>query len=95
MGDPVYTAFVVSRVPEEQRATISGLYGTTWSIGFSLGPAASGVVQQHFGFTPAFLLGAGCIASGATLLWHFAKRMPGAMLPQQNDVPERVPAAAP
>jgi MFS family permease len=93
IGDPVYTAFIVSRVPEQQRATISGLYSTTWSIGFSLGPAASGVVQQHFGFTPAFLLGAGCIALGATLLWHFAKRMPGAMAPRQNDVPERVPAA--
>lgn len=75
MGDPVYTAFIVSRVPEEQRATITGLYSTTWSIGFSLGPAASGVVQQHAGFTPAFLLGAACIALGSTLLGRFSRRM--------------------
>lgn len=71
MGDPVYTAFVMARVPASQRATISGLYGTTWSIGFSIGPALSGVVQQHAGFTPAFLAGAACMSAGVILLYAF------------------------
>jgi MFS family permease len=71
MGDPVYNAFVMSRVPAEQRATISGLYSTTWSIGFSIGPAISGAVQQRAGFTPAFLLGATSMGIGATLLYLF------------------------
>lgn len=74
MGDPVYNAFVMSQVPPEQRATISGLYATTWSVGFSLGPAFSGVVQQHAGFGPAFLLGATSMAAGATWLWVFFLR---------------------
>ncbi|GAC1432386.1 MAG: hypothetical protein NVSMB65_05990 [Chloroflexota bacterium] len=74
LGDPVYNAFVMARVPPEQRATISGLYATTWSIGFSLGPAVSGVVQQRAGFTPAFLLGAAVMAAGSTLLWLFFLR---------------------
>lgn len=74
MGDPVYNAFVMSRVPAEQRATISGLYSTTWSIGFSIGPAISGIVQQRAGFTPAFLLGAASMALGATLLAAFFLR---------------------
>ncbi len=74
MGDPLYNDFIMSRVPPEQRATISGLYATTWSVGFSLGPALSGVVQQRAGFTPAFLLGAASMAAGATLLWLFFLR---------------------
>jgi MFS family permease len=71
MGDPVYNAFVMSRVPAEQRATISGLYSVTWSVGFSMGPGISGVVQQHFGFTPAFLLGGSIMAMGVGLLAAF------------------------
>jgi MFS family permease len=74
MGDPVYNAFAMSQVPAEQRATISGLYSTTWSVGFSLGPAISGVVQQRAGFTPAFLLGAASMAAGAALLGTFFLR---------------------
>ncbi|HWE64369.1 MAG TPA: MFS transporter [Chloroflexota bacterium] len=74
MGDPVYNAFAMSSVPAEQRATISGLYSTTWSIGFSLGPAVSGAIQERAGFTPAFLLGAGTMLLGATLLYLFFLR---------------------
>lgn len=77
MGDPVYSAFAVSQVPEEQRATISGLYSATWSVGFSLGPAISGVVQQRAGFTVAFLLGAASMCMGSALLWSFFLRRAG------------------
>ncbi|HVC83217.1 MAG TPA: MFS transporter [Chloroflexota bacterium] len=74
MGDPVYNAFAMASVPPEQRATISGLYAVTWSIGFSLGPAISGVIQQHAGFTPAFLVGTGSMSAGVVLLWWFFQR---------------------
>jgi hypothetical protein len=43
-------------------------------VGFSLGPAISGVVQQRAGFTPAFLLGAASMSAGAALLWTFFLR---------------------
>jgi predicted MFS family arabinose efflux permease len=86
MGDPVYNAFAMSRVPREQRATVSGLYGVTWSIGFSVGPALSGIVQQRAGFTPAFLLGALVMACGVALLWMFFLRAPqsGRVLPDDS-----------
>jgi MFS family permease len=71
MGDPVYNAFIMSQVPAEQRATASGLYSVTWSVGFSLGPALSGVIQQRAGFTPAFLVGAMTMSVGAILLRAF------------------------
>jgi len=74
MGDPVYNAFAMASVPAEQRATISGLYAVTWSIGFSLGPAISGAIQQHAGFTPAFLAGACSMSAGVLLLWWFFPR---------------------
>lgn len=74
MGDPVYNAFAMASVPAEQRATISGLYAVTWSIGFSLGPAVSGAVQQRAGFTPAFLVGAASMGAGVFLLWLFFLR---------------------
>jgi MFS family permease len=76
MGDPVYNAFVMSQVPAEQRATISGLYSVTWSVGFSVGPALSGVIQQRAGFTPAFLAGAITLTAGAILLRMFFLRKP-------------------
>ncbi len=71
MGDPVYNAFVMAQVPAEQRATASGLYSVTWSVGFSLGPALSGVVQQRAGFAPAFLMGAVTMTAGVILLRAF------------------------
>ncbi|HVA91870.1 MAG TPA: MFS transporter [Chloroflexota bacterium] len=74
MGDPIYNAFAMASVPAEQRATISGLYAVTWSIGFSLGPAMSGAIQQRAGFTPAFLVGAAFMAGGVFLLWLFFLR---------------------
>ncbi len=62
------------RVPEQYRARLTGLYSVTYSIGFSLGPAASGQLQKVGGFTPAFLMGTACYFCGATLLYLFFGR---------------------
>jgi MFS family permease len=74
MSDPVYTAFVQEQVPGAYRARIAGLYNVTYSIGFSLGPAASGQLQKIGGFTPAFLMGMACYFAGASLLYVFFVR---------------------
>jgi MFS family permease len=71
MADPVYTTFIQERVPEAYRARLTGFYSVTYSIGYSLGPAASGQLQKIGGFTPAFLLGAVFYFLGATLLFTF------------------------
>jgi predicted MFS family arabinose efflux permease len=71
MIDPVYTAFVQERVPEVYRARLTGMYSVTYSIGYSLGPAASGQLQKIGGFTPAFLMSAICYLAGGTLLYIF------------------------
>jgi MFS family permease len=71
MSDPVYTAFVQERVPQVYRARLTGFYSVTYSIGYSLGPAASGQLQNLGGFTPAFLMGAVTYFLGATMLYLF------------------------
>jgi MFS family permease len=74
MSDPVYTAFVQERVPEAFRARLTGFYSVTYSIGASLGPAASGQIQKNGGFTPAFLMAAALYFFGASLLYVFFGR---------------------
>lgn len=77
MIDPVYNAFIQERVPGAYRARLTGLYSVTYAIGFSLGPAVSGELQKLGGFTPAFLMGAGCYFAGASLLYLFFGRARG------------------
>jgi MFS family permease len=69
--EPVYAAFAMEQVPSSQRATLSGFYSVTWSIGYSIGPALAGWLQQHVGLSAAYVVSAVCIASAALLLRFF------------------------
>src|SRR6266487_3759430 len=40
--EPIYAAFAMEQVSDRQRATLSGFYSVTWSIGFSIGPTVGG-----------------------------------------------------
>jgi predicted MFS family arabinose efflux permease len=88
MIDPVYTAFIQERVPESYRARLTGMYSVTYSIGYALGPAASGQLQKMGGFTPAFLMAALCYLVGGTLLYLFFSR------PRSQSADAAVPASA-
>lgn len=69
--EPVYAAFAMGRVSARNRATLSGFYSLTWSMGFSIGPISAGFLLQHVGSSTAFLLGAACLTASATLLRVF------------------------
>ena len=56
--DPVYATFAMERVDARFRARLSGFYSLTWSIGFSAGAAASGLLQRNVNLSIGFLLGA-------------------------------------
>jgi MFS family permease len=58
MGGPLYEAFAMEQVSARERATISGLMGMSWNIGWSIGPYVSGYMQEHpsIGFQPIFLI---------------------------------------
>ena len=58
MGNPLYSAFAMEQVAEGERATISGLMGMSWNIGWTIGPFVSGFMQAHpdIGFQPIFVI---------------------------------------
>ncbi len=58
MGNPLYNAFAMEQVGDRERATVSGLMGMSWNIGWTVGPYLSGYMQAnpHIGFRPIFLI---------------------------------------
>jgi predicted MFS family arabinose efflux permease len=58
MGNPLYSAFAMEQVQERERATVSGLMGVSWNIGWTIGPFVSGYMQQNpnIGFRPIFVI---------------------------------------
>lgn len=71
---PVYAVFTMERVTARHRATLSGFYSVTWSIGFTSGPALAGWLQQRAGLSAGFVVSAVCIGAAATLLRLFFGR---------------------
>jgi MFS family permease len=72
--DPIYTPYAMSRVAAARRGTLGGLYNVTYATGFSLGPILSGWLQVHYGFGPAFAMGAASYVLAASVLWLFFGR---------------------
>ncbi len=58
MGNPLYEAFAMEQVTERERATVSGLMGMSWNIGWTVGPYLSGYAQAHpqIGWRPIFVV---------------------------------------
>lgn len=55
MAGPLYTAFAMERVRENERGTVGAMIGVAYSVGQGIGPGVSGFVQRSFGFPPLFL----------------------------------------
>jgi MFS family permease len=73
--EPVYAAFAMEKVSDRHRATLSGLYSVTWSIGFSAGPAIGGWLQTNVSLSASFVFGALCLLIAPTfLLANFGRR---------------------
>ena len=72
--DPTYASFTMDQVSSRYRATLSGFYSVTWSLGFAIGPTLAGWLFQHVGPTPVFIVGAICLTGAATLLRFFFGR---------------------
>ena len=72
--EPVYAAFAMEQVSDRYRATLSGFYAVTWSIGFSIGPTAAGWLQTNVNLSTSFVFGAVCLSLSASLLLLFFGR---------------------
>jgi MFS family permease len=55
MGDPLYMAFAMEQLTEDERATGSSLLSTGFNVGWSLGPYVSGLLLPQTGWGPLFL----------------------------------------
>ncbi len=77
MGHPLFGAFTMAQIPDEERATISGLLGMSWNIGWSVGPFLSGYMQQHpsIGFKPIFVITCTFYLAAAVMTRAFFQRM--------------------
>jgi MFS family permease len=54
LGDPLYMAFAMEQLSEDDRATGSSLLSTGWNVGWSGGPYVSGLLQPRVGWGPLF-----------------------------------------
>ncbi len=72
--EPVYAAFAMEQVSDRHRATLSGFYSVTWSIGFSIGPSAGGWLQSNVSLSTSFVFGAFCLLLAPSLLLTFFGR---------------------
>ncbi|HSR29982.1 MAG TPA: MFS transporter [Anaerolineae bacterium] len=77
MGGPLYEAFAMEQVRERERATISGLMGMSWNIGWTIGPYVSGYMQSNpnIGFRPIFLITCSFYVLAAILARVFFQRL--------------------
>jgi predicted MFS family arabinose efflux permease len=57
-------ALVADMVPEENRGKAMGIYNMTWNTGWIIGPSLGGVISDHIGFMPTFLMCTGLTAAG-------------------------------
>src|SRR3989454_1251478 len=69
--EPIYAAFAMEQVSDRHRATLSGFYSVTWSIGFSIGPTVAGWLQSNVSLSTSFVFGAFCLLLAPTLLLTF------------------------
>jgi MFS family permease len=74
--EPVYAAFAMEQVSDRHRATLSGFYSVTWSIGFSIGPTVGGWLQSNVSLSTSFVFGAFCLLLAPSLLLTFFGRKP-------------------
>lgn len=76
MANPLYSAFAMGQVSERERATVSGLMGMSWNIGWAIGPYLSGYMQQHpaIGFKPIFVITCSLYLLAAILTRAFFQR---------------------
>ena len=77
MSSPLYEAFAMEQVTEGERATVSGLMGMSWNIGWTIGPYLSGYMQEApgIGFPPIFLITCSLYVLAAVLEKTFFQRI--------------------
>ncbi|MDQ5822970.1 MAG: MFS transporter [Chloroflexota bacterium] len=103
MGNPVFSAYSMERVPERERATFTSLTTSTWSLGWATGSWFSGTLRDAIGFEQGFNVLWGIMAllyaTSMILMWtwfsgHEARQRQAQALQEQTPPGEKHPNAA-
>lgn len=70
MASPLYSTFAMEQVQEAERATVNSIKEMAWTIGWSVGPYISGLVQERYRFTPLFLTTAILYGLSIAITWY-------------------------
>ncbi len=71
MAAPLYSAFCMERVPENDQGVVNSILNLSWQVGWAVGPYISGVVQENYGFSPLFIATGLLYLSSVVILWSF------------------------
>jgi MFS family permease len=76
MVAPLFDAFALEQIHESEHGAVNSIRNLAWNVGWAVGPYISGLVQQHYGFSPLFISTAVLYGIAITLTWIFFR--PGA-----------------
>jgi MFS family permease len=68
---PLYEAFAMELTSEAEQGTVNSVLELGWQLGWTVGPYASGVVQQSYGFSPLFIATSALYALAIATAWGF------------------------
>jgi MFS family permease len=71
MVAPLFDAFALEQSHESEHGAVNSIRNLAWNVGWTVGPYISGVVQQHWGFSPLFVSTAVLYGIGIGLTWIF------------------------
>ncbi|HEX2697823.1 MAG TPA: MFS transporter [Anaerolineales bacterium] len=92
MAAPLYSAFCMEHTPEHQQGFVNSILNLSWNIGWAIGPFASGIVQERYGFTPLFITTSVLYFVANVLTWQFFVRTESHL---QTSGTEGIPAPIP
>ena len=74
MAQPLYSAFAMEITTPTEQGAVNSLLSISWTVGWAVGPFISGLVQDHYGFTPLFVATALLYGTSTSLVWLFFHR---------------------
>jgi MFS family permease len=74
MAVPLYNAFCMENVAENEQGVVNSLISNSWTAGWAIGPFLSGLIQIRYGFQPLFLTTATIYCLSIFSTWMFFSR---------------------
>ncbi|MBS1251576.1 MAG: Inner membrane transport protein YajR [Anaerolineales bacterium] len=88
---PAVLALITGATETRTRGNAMGVYSTFRMIGFATGPLMAGLLQVHFGFNAAFVVGAAFVAVAFLLVQFTVEDLPAAANPGNTHQPGQQP----